>query len=72
MELKAVIATEEIADDKNVRVEWKLLTDLLVTVLAEATKKLGWYSQRWKVEVFQNIMNHSVRLNAPGWVQYSV
>lgn len=38
--LTAIIATGEGVDDQKVRVEWKLLTDLPITNLAEAAEKL--------------------------------
>lgn len=56
LRLTAIIATEEEPEDKNTRVEWKLLTDLPVTNLIEATEKLEWYSHRWKIETFHKVM----------------
>jgi len=55
LQLTALIATEE-CPDNEARVEWKLLTDLPVTNLAEATEKLEWYSHRWKIETFHKVM----------------
>ncbi|EAX7734136.1 transposase [Salmonella enterica] len=55
LQLTALIATEE-CPDNDTRVEWKLLTDLPVTNLAEATEKLEWYSHRWKIETFHKVM----------------
>lgn len=55
LQLTALIATEE-CPENDTRVEWKLLTDLPVTSLAEATEKLEWYSQRWKIETFHKVM----------------
>lgn len=56
LQLTAIIATEEPPGNKDTRVEWKLLTDLPVTNLAEATEKLEWYSHRWKIETFHKVM----------------
>lgn len=56
LQLTVIIATEEQPENKNTRVEWKLLTDLRVTNLAEATEKLEWYSHRWKIETFHKVM----------------
>nr|WP_241391622.1 IS4 family transposase [Yersinia frederiksenii]ULG19978.1 transposase [Yersinia frederiksenii] len=56
LQLTAIIATEDDPENKNTRVEWKLLTDLPVTDLAEATEKLEWYSHRWKIETFHKVM----------------
>ncbi|NDL66088.1 IS4 family transposase [Acerihabitans arboris] len=56
LQLTAIIATEEGPKNNNARVEWKLLTDLPVTSLVEATEKLEWYSHRWKIETFHKVM----------------
>lgn len=56
LQLTAIIATEDDPENKDIRVEWKLLTDLPVTGLAEATEKLEWYSHRWKIETFHKVM----------------
>jgi hypothetical protein len=56
LHLTAIIATEEQSVNKDTGVEWKLLTDLPVTNLAEATEKLEWYSYRWKIETFHKVM----------------
>ncbi|WP_213992174.1 hypothetical protein [Sodalis sp. dw_96] len=56
LQLTAIIATEEGPKNNNARVEWKLLTDLPVTNLAESTEKLEWYSHRWKIETFHKVM----------------
>ena len=37
-------------------IEWKLLTDLPVTCLQEATEKLDWYAMRWKIETFHKVL----------------
>lgn len=55
LQLTALIATEECSDN-DTRIEWKLLTDLPVANLAEATEKLEWYSHRWKIETFHKVM----------------
>jgi hypothetical protein len=55
LQLTALIATEESSDNET-RIEWKLLTDLPVANLAEATEKLEWYSHRWKIETFHKVM----------------
>ena len=33
-------------------IDWKIVTNLQVTNLAEAVEKLEWYALRWKIEVF--------------------
>lgn len=44
---RKIIATEE-CPDNDTKVKWKLLTDLPVINLAEATEKLEWHSHHWK------------------------
>ncbi|WP_447878782.1 IS4 family transposase [Serratia fonticola] len=56
LQLTAIIATEEGPKNNNTRIEWKLLTDLSVKNLAEATEKLEWYGHRWKIETFHKVM----------------
>lgn len=38
------------------KVDWKLITDLPVTSLAETVEKLQWYALRWKIEMFHKIL----------------
>lgn len=35
---------------------WKLLTNLPVQSLEAAIEKIGWYSQRWKIETFHKVL----------------
>ncbi len=52
-----VIHAEERGTPKNrKKIEWKLITDLPVNSRADAIEKLGWYSMRWKIEVFHKIL----------------
>jgi hypothetical protein len=52
-----VIHAEERGTPKNrKKIEWKLITDLLVESRQDALEKLGWYALRWKIEVFHKIL----------------
>jgi len=42
-------------------IEWKLITDLPVTIRAAAIEKLRWCAQRWKIEVFHKILKLGCR-----------
>ena len=42
-------------------IDWKLLTDLPVRSRQEATEKLDWYAQRWKIETFHKILKSGCR-----------
>jgi hypothetical protein len=37
-------------------IDWKLLTDLPVRSRREAIEKLEWYAQRWKIEMFHQVL----------------
>jgi len=37
-------------------IEWKLMTDLLVTSRKEAIEKIHWYTMRWKIETFHKVL----------------
>lgn len=52
-----VIHAEERGTPKNrKKIEWKLITDLLVGSRTDAIEKLEWYALRWKIEVFHKIL----------------
>lgn len=40
---------------------WRLLTTLPVTCLAEACEKVGWYAQRWQIEVIHKVLKSGCR-----------
>jgi hypothetical protein len=46
------------------RVEWKLVTDLLVASPEDVVEKLQWYAQRWKIELFHKILKSGCRIEA--------
>jgi hypothetical protein len=57
-----VIHAREINCPKNRKpIEWKLLTDLPVTCLADTTEKLDWYATRWKIEMFHKVLKSGCR-----------
>lgn len=33
-------------------VEWRLLTNLIATVIANAVEPIDWYRCRWEIEIF--------------------
>ena len=52
LEVTVIYAHEENPPVGRKRLEWKLATDLPVNSFQDAVEKLGWYSQRWKIETF--------------------
>lgn len=43
-------------------IDWKLVTNLPVKSLADATEKLQWYALRWKIEVFFKILKSGCKV----------
>lgn len=41
---------------------WRLLTTLPVTSLAEAGEKVGWYAQRWQIEVIHKVLKSGCQI----------
>ena len=43
------------------RIDWKLITDLMVRTRREAVEKVQWYALRWKIEAFHKILKSGCR-----------
>jgi hypothetical protein len=57
-----VIHAEERGKPKNrKKIEWRLITDLLVQSRKDAIEKLEWYALRWKIEMFHKILKSGCR-----------
>ena len=41
---------------------WRLLTTLPITSLAEACEKVGWYAQRWQIEVIHKVLKSGCKI----------
>ena len=54
--LTVIHAREQNAPKDREPVEWKLMTDVPVACLRQATEKLDWYAMRWKIETFHKIL----------------
>jgi Transposase Tn5 dimerisation domain len=61
LELTVIHAREVNCPKGREPIEWKLLTDLPVTNLREATEKLDWYAMRWKIEMFHKVLKSGCR-----------
>jgi hypothetical protein len=53
--------TDPPQDRRDEPIEWKLLSDLPVGDLKEATEKLDWYAKRWKIEIFHKVLKSGCR-----------
>ena len=61
LELTVIHAMERGTPAGRDPIQWKLLTSLPVTSLAQAVEKLDWYALRWKIEVFHKILKSGCR-----------
>jgi hypothetical protein len=52
----AVLAREEQAPEGVTPLEWMLLTTVPVETFDQAIERLGWYTQRWTIEVLHRIL----------------
>lgn len=59
--LTVIHAREQADPAGRKKIDWKLLTNLSVTSLDEVIDKLGWYSLRWKIEVYHKILKSGCR-----------
>lgn len=49
-------ATEDGEPEGRPKVDWRLVTNLPVSSLADAVEKLSWHALRWKIEAFHKLM----------------
>jgi len=59
-----VIHAKEISKSGGTRepIDWKLITNLPVTDVADAAEKLQWYALRWRIEVFFKVLKSGCRV----------
>jgi hypothetical protein len=62
LDLTVIHAREVTRPRGRDRVDWKLVTDLAVASPEEAVKRLRWYAQRWKIELFHKILKSGCRV----------
>ena len=61
LELSVIHAQERGRPEGRAAIDWKLITDLPVHSPEDAIEKLGWYAQRWKIELFHKILKSGCR-----------
>jgi len=61
LELSVIHAQERGTPEGRAAIDWKLITDLPIRSAEEAVEKLGWYAQRWKIELFHKILKSGCR-----------
>jgi hypothetical protein len=54
------VREQETPADRD-RIDWKLITDLVVNSRRQAVEKVQWYALRWKIEVFHKILKSGCR-----------
>ena len=61
--LKAILVREENPPtDIDEPIEWLLLTNTPVTCFQEAHQVIGWYCDRWQIEVFHKVLKSGCRV----------
>ena len=60
--LWAIEAREVRAPKGGSPILWRLLTTLPVTTLEEACVKVGWYAQRWQIEVIHKVLKSGCQI----------
>ena len=62
LQLWAIEAREQRPPPGVPPIVWRLLTTLPITSLAEACEKVGWYAQRWQIEVIHKVLKSGCRI----------
>ncbi len=62
LRLWAVEAREAQAPKGQTPILWRLLTTLPVTSAAAASEKVGWYAQRWQIEVLHKVLKSGCQI----------
>jgi hypothetical protein len=62
LQLWAIEAREQRPPPGGAPITWRLLTTLPVSSLAEACEKVGWYAQRWQIEVIHKVLKSGCRI----------
>jgi len=62
LHLWAVLATEISPPPGTTPICWLLLTNIPLRNFAEAVQCLAWYAQRWKIEVFFDVLENGCRV----------
>ncbi len=62
LRLWAVLAAEISPPPGVTPIYWLLLTNVPVRNFTEATQRLDWYAQRWKIEVFFDVLENGCRV----------
>ncbi len=57
-----ILAVEENPPKGEEPIDWLLLTDIEVSSFKEAQEKLEWYSCRWQIEIFLNILKSGCQI----------
>jgi len=61
LELTVIHATERGTPKNRDRIEWRLVTNLLIRNRSDAIEKLEWYALRWKIEMFHKVLKSGCR-----------
>lgn len=62
LKLWAIQAREERPPKGSTPIEWRLLTTLPITCLEDACRSVGWYAQRWQIEVMHKVLKSGCKI----------
>jgi hypothetical protein len=64
LQVTAILAREEHPPEGEAPVEWRLLTNEVLTTLEQCCERIDWYRRRWIVEIFFRILKSGCRVEA--------
>lgn len=64
LECTCVIAREVDVDKTVQRVEWRLMTNRVVSTAAEAAELVDWYRARWEIEMYFDVLKNGCKVEA--------
>ena len=59
-----IVAREAEPPEGEKPIEWRLLTNLLVSTLQDAARMIDWYRARWEIEMFFHVLKNGCRIEA--------
>ena len=64
LQVTAILAREEHPPEGETPVEWRLLTNEVLTSLEQCCERIDWYRRRWIMEIFFRILKSGCRVEA--------
>ena len=64
IEVFAVYAVEPDPPESTTALEWLSITNVEVATFSDAIQRIGWYKQRWQIEVYFKVLKSGTRVEA--------